>query len=481
MTNQQAMTLGQIITNSAGADPIVISNVSLSNPGTNFYLAHATNTILTIYADGLALAPTNSSGAQAQSANFVIQRAFFPYTSALTVNYTASGTASNGVDYTTISDSVLIPAFQSEAEVRVDPLFNTNYPDFSKTVTLTLLQSDNFLIDTNLGPSATMWIGGNTTGNEWAQLVMETTNGIGAAYDEVNNRVILSVNYSDGEPYNFLSLNSNGITSIWSGVSGLQDEIKLACVPTNYPNTNFTPGDLYCGTGVAGRIGWLSADASTYNVNWLNLPGEGSPLRGSLCFDTNGVFGYDLIVVTGGSSGSDGGGGVWRVHSQSNYTLLTNLNCHLEGVTTIPNDPKYGPWAGKLLAGAEDGPTRDDSRPPCIFAIDTNGVTIPYFLGIAPEDIHVVPTNQDFYINEEYWLLKLPRELLVNHVGDVMITQSGDSDANPTPLIALVHWNTNSMQFEKTIINTPTYEFEHGTFSPLAIPATLIPVSWPGF
>ena len=58
----QNLILGQILTNSAGLDPMIITNVSISNPGTNFYLVHATNTILSIStaADGIAFAPTDT-------------------------------------------------------------------------------------------------------------------------------------------------------------------------------------------------------------------------------------------------------------------------------------------------------------------------------------------------------------------------------------------------------------------------------------
>ncbi len=194
--------------------------------------------------------------------------------------------------------------------------------------------------------------------------------------------------------------------------------------------------------------------------------------------DTEGNFGFDLLVVSGGTLGQAGRtAAVWRVHSQSSFTLLTNLNCHLEGATVIPNDPKYGPWAGKLLAGAEDGPTLNDSRPPCVFAIDTNGVSTPFFLGVSPEDIDVVPANQDFYLNGEFRLLKLPRSLLTNHVGEILITQGGDADLASEPLLALVRWNTNSLRFDTTIINLPGGALEHGTFAPLDIPATPIPIA----
>ncbi len=85
------------------------------------------------------------------------------------------------------------------------PLFTTNF-DFSKSVTISILQSNAWLIDTNSGSSATISIGGNNNGNEWVQFVTDTPFGLGAAYIAVSNRLLLSVNFPNGTPNNFDSL-----------------------------------------------------------------------------------------------------------------------------------------------------------------------------------------------------------------------------------------------------------------------------------
>ncbi len=302
LTNQQALSLGQIITNSGGANPIVISNVSLSNLAQNFFLVHATNTVLSLSTteSGVAFAPTDTNGTFGQESDFIITRSGGT-SNALTVFYTISGTASNGVDYVTISNSVQLVSPNQSASVPIIPLFNTNYPDFSKTVFLTLLQADDYLIDTNTGPTARIIIGAANNGNEWFQFVNGLHNGTCVAYSAFTNRLILSFNQSDGDPVNFGSMGTNGSVLSWSGINFLQEEIQIACVPTNFPNANFTNGDLFFNTGVAGKLGWLSADATRSNLSWLTLSGETNGLSGGVCFDTTGVFGNDLIVAVSGA------------------------------------------------------------------------------------------------------------------------------------------------------------------------------------
>ncbi len=481
LTNQQALTLGQILTNSAGASTMVISNVSLSNPGQNFLFVHATNTVLSLFTDnsGVAFAPSDTNGTLGSEADFVITRNNTA-TNALTVLYTISGTASNGVDYANVSNSVVIQGGAANTTVGIVPLFNTNYPDFSKTVTLTLMQSDNYLIDTNNGPSARIIIGAANNGNEWFQFINAIPNGASAAYSDFTNRLILSINLGGGDPANFASMGTNGTVLDWSGVRFLPEEIQIACVPTNFPNTNFTNGDLFFNTGGAGAVGWLSADATRSNLTWLTLSGETNGLRGGVFFDTTGVFGNALIVAVSGADDTQGGGDVWLVHSQTNATLLANLHTHLEGIAVIPNDPKYGPWAATALVGAEAGMNTGstnaaDHSPSCLFALDTNGVSTPYFLGLVVDSIYVVPANRDLYVPSPDLgvLLKLPRNLLTNHVGDVLISTEIADDSGLRNLFSFVRWNTNTMAFDQTFLVPQALAYEQGVFAPINIPAVV--------
>ncbi|MFN7138590.1 MAG: Calx-beta domain-containing protein [Limisphaerales bacterium] len=61
----------------------------------------------------------------------------------LTVNYAVSGTASNGVDYLTLPGSVTFAAGASTTNITVTPIDDT-ISEFTETVILTLLASDNY-------------------------------------------------------------------------------------------------------------------------------------------------------------------------------------------------------------------------------------------------------------------------------------------------------------------------------------------------
>ena len=182
---------------------------------------------------------------------------------------------------------------------------------------------------------------------------------MGIDYHSGTNSLLVSINHPDGLPRDFARVAANGDTNDWTTLSGVGDstgEIKLATVKV--ATNGWAVGDMYFGTAQAGKIGKISANASSVvTTNWATLSGENN-LLGGLYIDQTGVFGGDLIVVSGSNHA---GGGVWRVTSSTSATKIAQLNdlngngLQLEGVVTVPNDPaKYGPWAGKILTCAED-------------------------------------------------------------------------------------------------------------------------------
>ena len=147
----------------------------------------------------------------------------------------------------------------------------------------------------------------------------------------------------------------------------------------------------------------------------------------------------------------------------------------LERPVVLTNDAqKWGPWAGKILTGAEsefDGTTN-------LFAIDTNGAVARFDLGISAEDFDIIPPNQDLYCVDEHdgVVLKLSQTLLTNYVGDLLIAQGGR--AAPPPELFIVHWD--GVQFVCRDIEVPYYskgtfttndnELESCVFAPMRIP-----------
>ncbi len=277
---------------------------------------------------------------------------------------------------------------------------------------------------------------------------------IGIDHHSSTNKVAVSVNYASGIPHNFELVAPDGTHAQFSSVSGLTDEVKIATARDDgfggsLGGGGFVAGDLFAGTGVPGQIIRISPDGLTVQNPWVTLPEETGLMRGSLYVDRTGIYSGDLIVVTTA-------GGVWRVNSSGTPTRLASFpSVHLEGVVTVPNDPaKYGPWAGKILAGAE-GQGR-------IYTIDPQGNTDFFELGIIPEDFDLIPANENFYGIDfgAQTIWGAPASAFASVVGDILIAQEFPG------ILWLVHWNGAS--FETTNIAQVT-QWEHVTFSPAGV------------
>jgi hypothetical protein len=212
------------------------------------------------------------------------------------------------------------------------------------------------------------------------------------------------------------------------------------------------------------------------------LAGETNHIRGGLYIDQTGTWGYDLIAVSGEGIPTDGSRSIWRIHSPTNYyrlAVITN-ETQLESILTVPNQPQYGPWAGRLLAGAEYTWR--------IFAVDTNGTvdtfdTYNIFTEpIAPSDMDIVPSNQDLYCTLQQpslagqgLVLKIPRTVLTNNIGDIVITQSGENVPNylqPNGRLFFLRWDASPGKFNIQMIFVPLGSegvFEHSSFAPFDV------------
>jgi hypothetical protein len=273
---------------------------------------------------------------------------------------------------------------------------------------------------------------------------------IGIDYQPSSGKLILSVNYfGGGSPNNLDVVTTTGSHSSFSALSGLTDELKI-CTAKATAN-GFTVGEVFTGNGNAGEIVRISANGATVQNPWVTLSGESGLLRGSLFVDNTGVFGGALIAVTTS-------GGVWKITSGGTATLLVNLGTHLEGVITVPNNStKYGPWAGKILVGAENAGL--------IYTVSTTGATASYNLGIAVEDIDLIPANQNFYgvAFAAGQILSAPASDFTGIVDDILFNEESG-------YLWSVHWNGTS--FVKTQQTTTAVNWEHMTFAPIQI-ATL--------
>jgi RHS repeat-associated protein/uncharacterized repeat protein (TIGR01451 family) len=273
---------------------------------------------------------------------------------------------------------------------------------------------------------------------------------IGIDHHEPSNQVILSVNYYGGRPHNFELVAPDGTRTRFSDIAGLTDEVKITCVRTGPHQGGFQAGEFFTGTGSAGEVVRVSPDGSVVQNPWVRLPGEPGLMRGSLFQDRYGVFGGDLIVVTTA-------GGVWRITAAGQATRLAHIGTHLEGVTTVPDDPaKYGPWAGRILIGAE--------HQGLIYTVSAAGAVSSYQIGISPEDIEIIPENENFY-GVDYGagtLWGAPASAFAGMVGDVLIAQEGPG------FLWHVRWDAASGQFVKKVL-AQVAQWEHVTFSPAGL------------
>jgi hypothetical protein len=394
----------------------------------------------------------------------------------LTVQYLISGSSKNGMDYTNLTGSLTITqGFFAEA-ILVGLKSDTNI-EFEESLNLTLVLTNGYVIDP-LARSASITIRDNFGTNIFTD-VIGIRGPAGIDYHPPTQSLLISFNEADeGEPFNFLQIRTNGsspdlVVTNWSGIHGLADEVKLATVKTTA--NGFTAGEMYFGTGVNGIIGRLDPSGTFSNLNWAILTTNTATfetlIRGSLYIDDSGSFGGDLIAVTGNLDNE--GGGVWRINSSGVSTQIVNLpNTHLEGVITLTNDySKYGPWAGKILTGAEAVKDECGRDRPLIYTISTNGSIESFDLGIAPEDFDIIRTNQDLYCIDQTFpkVIKMSHELLNEYSEDILVTQEGPF-GEKIPKLFIVHWDSFNSHFVIRAI-TNTNWFEHVTFAPMNLPS----------
>ena len=233
---------------------------------------------------------------------------------------------------------------------------------------------------------------------------------IGIDFHEHTGTVVITVNYPSGNPLAFERVETDGSHVPFSPVSGLSNEVKIATARTGA--SGFAVGEMFVGNGVDGQIVRISPDGTSVQNPWVDFPGAANGLaRGSLYVDRTGVWGHDLIVATTA-------GEVWRVDAAGTTTPIADVGVHLEGLMTVPDAPiRYGPLAGKIIAGAEgEG---------LMYTFDTAGNIETYSLGVAIEDIDFIEPYENFF-GVNYGtsrLIGVPAEDFLPMAGDILLTQ----------------------------------------------------------
>jgi RHS repeat-associated protein len=271
----------------------------------------------------------------------------------------------------------------------------------------------------------------------------------GLDYHHPTRKLLLSANNPNGQPNNFETIATEGSHSAFSNVAGLTGNILIATARDEGQGLSrggFVSGEVFTTTGVPGAIARLNSSGATVQNPWVLLPNENGV--SGLYLDRTGAYGGDLIVVTDI-------GGVWRVNANAEATKLTSLNTSLAGVTTVPDDPdRYGPWAGKILAGAKDLST--------VYAIDALGQATPLQLDIQPQDIDIVPAQENFFAidpsADKVW--GASDGAFAGVIGDILVTQQSPG------VIKRLRWN--GLEFEASSLATAA-EFRQVAFAPAGI------------
>lgn len=280
---------------------------------------------------------------------------------------------------------------------------------------------------------------------------------IGIDFHEPTETVVMSVHYSSGDPYNFERVEADGSHVRFSDVAYFTNEVKIATARSG-GSTGFPTGEFFVGNGNDGEIVRISADGGTVTNPWVSLPNDGNGLmRGSLYVDRTDVWGGDLIVVTTN-------GEIWRIDVAGTPTQVTDIgSTHLEGLITVPDAPeRYGPLAGRILTGAEG-----EGR---LYTVATDGSYDYYELGVAVEDIDIIPPGENFFgVNYgSSRLVGTPAGQFAAIAGDIMLTQEGHSGTG----LYRLYWTGTELlvdEFALTAESVIPSQWEHVTFAAAGI------------
>lgn len=279
---------------------------------------------------------------------------------------------------------------------------------------------------------------------------------IGIDFHEYSETVVLSVNYSTGDPIALERVAPDGTHVTFSALEGVTDEVKIATARSG--NTaGFSMGELFVGNGVDGQIVRISPDGTTIDNPWVDLPGSSNGLmRGSLYVDRTGVFGDELIVATTV-------GQVWQIDSVGNATLLADLGVHLEGLITVPNAPlRYGPLAGKVLVGAE--------QQGLMHAIGTDGSVTSYDIGVTVEDLDIINPYENFF-GVNYGTSRLiggTASEFLPMAGDILVTNETVTSVG----LFRLYWDGSALHADELTASAGSAtiaQWEHTTFAAAGI------------
>jgi|GEM_PF-384136 len=327
----------------------------------------------------------------------------------------------------------------------------------------------------NAGANQTIALPSNVNTLPLSPTLIQLSNGTNAAtgldYHPPTGKVLMSVNYPTGKPFNFALLASDGSISQFSTISNLTDEVYLTVARDDGGGKSlggFPAGTFFTGNGKPGQVTRVTPDGSNIQSPWVTLPNETGLLRGQLYIDKTGVWGGDLIVMTDGNPTTN----VWRISADNSTFPLpgtatklasVNMGGTAEGLVTVPNDTfRYGPWAGKILVGGENASG-------FVYTIDKNGTVVQYKIGINAEHMNVIGTGENYFAagtntGGTQTLFAIPAAELVSFTGDI-IMQEEFGNGN----VWDVRWNPQTQVFDTLLLGASNQNLEGMAMAPSGI------------
>jgi len=249
---------------------------------------------------------------------FTVHRASAATNELLVVNYTVSGTASNGVDYTALSGSIPIPAGTDAVVLVVSPFFD-HLLEGMETVQVTVVSgpymmgasSNATLGITDAGTVTATWSGGGTNA-----LASNPANWVGGMAPMAGDAVVL-----DATTNKNMTWDLNIPLQSWTQI-GYTGTVTIATV---YGTTGFTNFNI-SGNCVISNGLWtqVANPAVSYESNRLSVT-----IGGNLSIGSNGaidVTGKGYTADRGpGACGSYGGRGLWNGACYGSIVAPTNL------------------------------------------------------------------------------------------------------------------------------------------------------------
>ncbi len=302
----------------------------------------------TVYVDAHSTSYPPSMTENGSAASFYISRTGST-TNSLTVNFTLSGTASNGVDYSIVGSSVIIPAGASGADVTITPINDTSF-EGTETIILTLDPGAY-----GRGPSATMYLTDNETS---AQLVSFTSAGASGLESVGSVNIPVALTSAATTPVTVEYLVSSGArssTTITTNAITLPYWVRVARNGSSFSSFISTDGvtwtnrgstqtismsnaSYFAGIAVASATNGITCTATVDNVSitGLDLGGSlgtitnldiGSPSPAGSHSETGGVY---TITVGGPDISSTGTLDAFRyvyfpIGNSSNCTLTARV------------------------------------------------------------------------------------------------------------------------------------------------------------